>query len=61
MNTASPERLRLHFNENTAGCSPAVIEALRTLTAHDIATYPDYEALTARVAAWFRVEPITCC
>lgn len=49
-------RLRLHFNENTAGCSPAVLEALRTLTAEDIATYPDYEAITATVAEWLGVE-----
>lgn len=49
------ERLRLHFNENTAGCSPAVVEALRTLTARDIASYPDYEDVTAKVAAWLGV------
>ena len=49
-------RLRLHFNENTAGCSPAVIDALRTLTAEDIATYPDYDAITAKVAAWLGVD-----
>jgi len=49
------DRLRLHFNENTAGCSPAVIEALRTLTACDIASYPDYEDVTAKVAAWLGV------
>ena len=24
--------LRLHLNENTAGCSPRVIEAIRTMT-----------------------------
>jgi histidinol-phosphate aminotransferase len=36
--------LRLHLNENTAGCSPAVIEALRAMTRHDVATYPDYDA-----------------
>ena len=34
--------LRLHLNENTAGCSPAVLEALRGLTAEMIAFYPDY-------------------
>ncbi len=50
------DRLRLHFNENTAGCSPAVIEALRTLTARDIASYPDYEDVTAKVAAWLGVD-----
>lgn len=36
--------LRLHLNENTAGCSPAVVEALRTLTAVQLAEYPDYDA-----------------
>lgn len=50
------DRLRLHFNENTAGCSPAVIEALRTLTPRDVATYPDYGVITAKVAAWLRVD-----
>lgn len=49
-------RLRLHFNENTAGCSPAVLEALRTLTPQDIATYPDYDAITERVARWLGVD-----
>ena len=36
--------LRLHLNENTAGCSPAVIEAMQALTRHDVAIYPDYSA-----------------
>jgi histidinol-phosphate aminotransferase len=36
--------LRLHLNENTAGCSPAVIAAMHALTRHDVATYPDYTA-----------------
>lgn len=49
--------LRLHLNENTAGCSPAVIEALRALTPADVATYPDYDALTARLARWLGVAP----
>jgi histidinol-phosphate aminotransferase len=49
--------LRLHFNENTAGCSPAVVEALRGLTAEDIATYPDYQSVAARVARWLNVAP----
>lgn len=50
-----PDVLRLHYNENTAGCSPAVIEALRTLTPADIATYPDYTRITERVAQWLNV------
>lgn len=58
---ASAERqagaLRLHLNENTAGCSPAVIEALRALTPEDVATYPDYDALTAKLARWLGVPP----
>ena len=49
--------LRLHLNENTAGCSPRVLEALRSLTPEDIATYPDYSATTARCEAWFGVPP----
>jgi histidinol-phosphate aminotransferase len=36
--------LRLHLNENTAGCSPAVLEALGRLTRQDLAAYPDYDA-----------------
>ena len=43
--------LRLHLNENTAGCSPAVIEALRALTREQIAEYPDYDAVIAATAA----------
>jgi histidinol-phosphate aminotransferase len=42
---ASPSSgLRLHLNENTAGCSPAVQAALQKLTRQDAAFYPDYEA-----------------
>jgi histidinol-phosphate aminotransferase len=36
------EGLRLHLNENTGGCSPRVIEALRALSPIDAAVYPDY-------------------
>ena len=49
--------LRLHLNENTAGCSPRVLEALRSLTPEDIATYPDYSATTTRCEAYFGVSP----
>lgn len=47
--------LRLHYNENTAGSSPAVLEALRSLTREDISEYPDYTAITSRVAGWLGV------
>jgi histidinol-phosphate aminotransferase len=50
-------KLRLDFNENTGGCSPAVLRALRSLTPEQIAIYPEYEAATARLARFFRVRP----
>jgi histidinol-phosphate aminotransferase len=50
-------KLRLDFNENTAGCSPAVRRALAKLTAKQIAMYPEYQAPTQRLARYFRVRP----
>jgi histidinol-phosphate aminotransferase len=50
-------KLRLDFNENTIGCSPAVVRALRELTAERLATYPEYSAVTARLARHFGVRP----
>jgi histidinol-phosphate aminotransferase len=49
--------LRLHLNENTAGCSPNVLAALGRLTRHDIATYPDYDAVVAACAARLGIAP----
>ncbi|PYR93051.1 MAG: histidinol-phosphate transaminase [Acidobacteria bacterium] len=49
--------LRLHLNENTAGCSPAVLETLRAMTRVDVAFYPDYDAAQHAVATHFDVEP----
>jgi histidinol-phosphate aminotransferase len=54
--SASPGGVRLHLNENTAGCSPAVLARLRSLTAHDAAIYPDYDGAVAAVAAAFGVS-----
>src|SRR6185436_957283 len=48
--------LRLHLNENTAGCSPAVIDAIRALTREQIAEYPDYEAVNDAAAARLNVS-----
>ena len=42
--------LRLHLNENTAGCSPAVIDALARLTRTAVAEYPDYDAVISATA-----------
>ena len=49
--------IRLDFNENTAGCSPAVRRALATLTTKQIAMYPEYERSTNRLAHYFGVRP----
>ncbi|MDQ3068595.1 MAG: histidinol-phosphate aminotransferase family protein [Acidobacteriota bacterium] len=48
--------LRLHLNENTGGCSPAVLAALRSLTAEDIAFYPGYGDVERETAAHLGVE-----
>jgi len=50
-------KLRLDFNENTSGCSPAVRRALAKLTIQQIAMYPEYQAPTQRLARYFRVRP----
>jgi histidinol-phosphate aminotransferase len=47
--------MRLHLNENTAGCSPAVIDALRELGRLEAGFYPDYEDARQAVADNFRV------
>jgi histidinol-phosphate aminotransferase len=49
--------LRLHLNENTAGCSPRVLEALRALTRHDASFYPDYDEAQAACARHLGVGP----
>ncbi len=47
--------MRLHLNENTAGCSPAVIDALSRLGRADAGVYPDYDAAQRAVAASLRL------
>lgn len=47
---APADALRLHLNEHTGGCSPAVIEAISRLTRETIAKYPDYTRVTQAVA-----------
>lgn len=49
--------LRLHLNENTAGCSPRVLDAIRRLTPEQVAVYPDYEAAVRETAAHWQVDP----
>src|SRR5690348_1132906 len=50
-------KLRLDFNENTAGCSPAARRALAKLTPQLLSMYPEYERGTRRLARHFRVAP----
>jgi histidinol-phosphate aminotransferase len=50
-------KLRLDFNENTSGCSPAVIRALAKLTPQQLAMYPEYQEAAKRIARHFRVHP----
>lgn len=47
--------LRLHLNENTAGCAPSVLEALRSIDALDVSVYPDYEPVIDTAARWIGV------
>lgn len=50
-------KLRLDFNENTVGCAPAVIRALRrAVTADALSRYPEYEEGRARLAQYFGVS-----
>jgi histidinol-phosphate aminotransferase len=50
-------KLRLDFNENTVGCAPAVLRAVRRLTAEQIAMYPEYESCVKWLSRWFGVRP----
>src|SRR6266436_8891931 len=51
------KKLRLDFNENTVGCSPAVLRALSGMTVEKMAIYPEYQATTKRLARFFQVRP----
>lgn len=49
--------LRLHQNENTGGCSPKVVEAVRGFTAERLALYPDFTRAVLETAAYLGVDP----
>lgn len=49
--------LRLHLNENTAGCSATVVEAVRSFDAQRLATYPDFRHAILETAAFLGVDP----
>jgi histidinol-phosphate aminotransferase len=50
-------KIRLDFNENTAGCGTAVLRALAKLTPKELAMYPEYQKPTARIARHLGVRP----
>lgn len=54
---APEDALRLHLNEHTGGCSPAVLRAIGRVTREAIAKYPDYTRVTQAVAAHLGVAP----
>jgi histidinol-phosphate aminotransferase len=49
--------LRLHQNEHTGGCSPRVLDALRSLRPEQIGVYPPYRATVEACARHFGVAP----
>jgi len=54
---AGRDGLRLDFNENTAGCSPRVLERLRRLGPEDLARYPEREPVEGAVANFLGIQP----
>jgi histidinol-phosphate aminotransferase len=52
----TPGTTRLHLNENTAGCSPAVFDTLRALGRGDAGFYPNYDAAREAAAGCFGVS-----
>jgi histidinol-phosphate aminotransferase len=53
---AGREGLRLDFNENTVGCSPRVLDRLRSLGPDDLARYPERQPIEAAVAKFLGVS-----
>jgi histidinol-phosphate aminotransferase len=53
---AGRQGLRLDFNENTVGCSPRVLDRLRSLTAEDLARYPERQPIEATVAGFLGIS-----
>ena len=48
--------LRLHLNENTGGCSPKVVEAVRAFDGTHLATYRTFaRRFTRRPRIWARI------
>ena len=50
------EKIRLDFNENALGCSPAVRRALRRLSSAALSMYPEQETTRRKLARFFGVN-----
>jgi len=50
-------KIRLDFNENTAGCGPAVLRALAKLKPQQFAMYPEYQKSTVHIARHLGARP----
>ena len=50
-------KLRMDFNENPIGCSPAVRRALARLGGAEISAYPEQQSVRRRMARYFGVRP----
>jgi histidinol-phosphate aminotransferase len=51
-------KLRLDFNENTVGCSPRVVDAIRNgVCSGALAVYPEYGEAKEKIAQYFHVQP----
>ncbi len=51
-------KMRLDFNENTVGCAPEVVRALRrTVNSAWLSCYPEYDASRRVLAEYFGVQP----
>ncbi len=54
---AGRKGLRFDFNENTVGCSPRVLQKLRSLGADELVKYPEREPVEKIVAEFLGVPP----
>jgi histidinol-phosphate aminotransferase len=50
------EGLRLDFNENTLGCSPRVLERLRSIAVEELARYPERAPIEAVAARYLGIN-----
>ncbi len=49
-------KLRLDFNENTLGCSPKVIKALREINSEEISAYPEYGKFIKNLTSYLNLS-----